>query len=188
MGRRTNGFTLIELMLVVTIIILMAGAAVPLLSKMAGGGRTDNAASQVQAMILLARQQAVQYHVETSVLFLPPEATTGGSTAHPYTRVIIGQNTTAGGGSFKVLAGAYAINLPNGIQVANGATAAGTLPAQFGIAFTTAGTVHPQTNSGNLVLDIGPVAGMESTEPTVEYRLNRVTGGFLQLTDREITK
>jgi prepilin-type N-terminal cleavage/methylation domain-containing protein len=180
MRGRTNGFTLIELMLVVTIIILMAGAAVPLLSNMAGAGRVDNAASQVQAIILMARQQAVQYHVETSVEFIVPDL------AHPYTRVITGQCGVPGTGNttgFSVVAGSYAIKMPNGIQVANGAGA-----TTFSIAFTTAGMVHPQTLAADLVLDIGPITGTESAEQTVEYRLNRVTGAFLQLTDREITK
>jgi hypothetical protein len=83
-----------------------------------------------------------------------------------------------------VVPGSYAIDLPNGIQVANGAA---TPLTQFSIAFTTAGTVHPKTPSTDTVLDIGPVANTESAERTVEYRLNRVTGAFLQLTDREIT-
>ena len=182
MKRRTGGFTLVELMLVVSIIILMAGAAVPLLSMMAGGSRSDNAASQVQAIIQMARQQAVQYHVETSVEFLSPN--TGTTTNHPYTRVITGQNTSPGvNNNFTVLAGSYAINLPNGVQVANGS--GGT---QFAIAFTAAGTVHPRTAPAYLVLDIGPITGTESAESTVEYRLNRVTGGFLELTPQEVRK
>lgn len=191
MRGRANGFTLIELMLVITIILLMAGVAVPLLTQMAGSSKTDNAAAQVQAMIQMARQQAVQYHVETSVLFLPPNT---GTTNHPYTRMILGQNTTPGG-TFQVMPGTYTVDLPNGIQVATlaagspGYAALGSTPAgPFGIAFSTAGTVHPRTNSSNLVLEIGPVGNTESTEKTVEYRLNRVTGAFLQLTDREMVK
>jgi prepilin-type N-terminal cleavage/methylation domain-containing protein len=180
---RRNGFTLIELMLVVTIIILMAGMAVPLLTQMSGSSRTDNAATQVQAMILMARQQAVQYHTETSVMFLQPNVSTG-AIAHPYTRMILGQSTTPGSGNFAAVPGSYAIDLPNGIQVANGANPPVT---QFAIAFSTAGTVHPKTSSANTVLDIGPITGTGSMEKTVEYRLNRVTGGFLQLTDREVT-
>ncbi len=194
MRERTDGFTLIELMLVITIIVLMAGTAVPLLTQMSGASKTDNAASQVQSMILMARQMAVQYHTETSVRFLPPYTGSNGS-VHPFTRMILGQIQTgslAGSGNFGVVAGSYAIDLPNGIQavsstmLANPPTPPATYPT-FSIAFNSAGTVHPQTQSANLVLDIGPISGTESTEKTVEYRLNRVTGAFLQLTDREIT-
>ncbi len=168
MASRKNAFTLVELMLAMSIIIVVTAIMVPTVSTLTGGSRVEGAANQVQGFLLMAKQQAVQHNKKIRVRFLPPFYK--GSPISPNTRLVLYEPKLSGSG-WKVLAGSRAAQLPPDLVVT---TEQGR--DDFYITFNSRGSVE----DGETVLRIGVRAGSESGENAKPLAINRSTGAFLR--------
>lgn len=89
MTRRTHrGFTLIELMVVVTIAAVMLGLAIPSFREFTAGQRVKNTAFDFAAALLLARSEAIKRNAAVTVVHA------GAGWADGWT-VAVGGNTLA---------------------------------------------------------------------------------------------
>lgn len=75
----TNGFTLIEMMIVIAMIAILAGIAVPNLTTMLPRFRTKAAARELKNDIQKAKLEAIKQNKECLVVFEPGSGTNGGS-------------------------------------------------------------------------------------------------------------
>ncbi len=68
-ARQAAGFTLIEILIVVTIIIMVFGLAMPTLSKYLSNQKLKSVTGRVARGLTLARTRAITKHQEVSVIF-----------------------------------------------------------------------------------------------------------------------
>ena len=107
---RTRGFTLVELMVTISIIILAAMMVVPLVEAMTGSNRVEGALLEVQGYMGMARQEATQFNKTVAVRFVPPTHLT------PQPRLMLeimkeGKTDPANPANWQVKAGAYGAKL-----------------------------------------------------------------------------
>jgi len=80
--RRTNGFTLIEMLTVIVIIGIVVGLSIPAVENLMKSGGLNAAARQVTNTLNLARQYAITHRVNACVVF-PYSGTTPVSSQAP---------------------------------------------------------------------------------------------------------
>lgn len=73
--RKSNGFTLIEMMIVIAIIALIAGYGVPQFNSMMQNGRLSTQVNELQGLMQLARSEAVTNRVVTRICGSTDKAT-----------------------------------------------------------------------------------------------------------------
>lgn len=78
--RNNRGFSLLELLIVITLIIAMSGFAVTSIIDNLPGYRLGGAARRVMTDLMLARMQAVSNNANATVTFASGRYTFGGST------------------------------------------------------------------------------------------------------------
>ena len=83
--RRTNAFTLIEMLVVIVIVAIMAAIAIPAVTNLVKSSGVNGAAREVSNTLSLARQYAITHRTTTRVVF-PYRGTAGAATsqAPPY--------------------------------------------------------------------------------------------------------
>src|SRR5688572_14273432 len=79
-----NGFTLMEVLVVIGIIVLVIALAVPALSWISGSRSVDGAENNLSAMLGRARNDAIALQVPTGVMFFIDDATRGVMMAEVY--------------------------------------------------------------------------------------------------------
>jgi prepilin-type N-terminal cleavage/methylation domain-containing protein len=126
--RRTNGFTLIEMLVVIVIIGVLVGLAIPAVTNLMKSGGVTAALREVSNTLNLARQYAITHRTYTRVVF--PYSSTG-SGNHPemwycsYAVMTNSNNTVANGWAY-LSKWEY---LPPGAVFLNSIPPAGTLGA-----------------------------------------------------------
>jgi type II secretory pathway pseudopilin PulG len=171
-GRKA--FTLVELLLAVTIIIVVAAAIVPMISSMSGGSRVKGALNEIQGFLMMARQEAVQSQKEVAVFFLPPTRLTPSSRAMLF-QLRANHQVSESIGDWVAMAGSYGIALAPGLEVRNGADA-----DLFCIIFNSRGYVHRLCGTPSTCIKVQPKQGQESREQPLTAAVNRATGAFLR--------
>ncbi len=68
-GRSRTGFTLIEILVVITIIVMVFGFAMPVLGKYLSNQKLKAATGRVARVLLMARSQAITRHDKVYILF-----------------------------------------------------------------------------------------------------------------------
>jgi len=179
--RATKGFTLVELLLAISIIILVAGMIVPLVRAFAGSGGVDSALNEVKGYLLMAKQQAVQYHQSTAVFFLPPTELTQNSRMMIFQRRerLINGNDLTDIRNWQVMPGAYGAGLRRGLEVRNRSG-----DNLFCIIYNAQGYVDNGCPLNNTCIRIGPKEGSESGERPQAVAISRATGSILQFERR----
>ncbi|MDK1030817.1 MAG: prepilin-type N-terminal cleavage/methylation domain-containing protein [Planctomycetia bacterium] len=71
-----HGFTLFELMVVIAIMLALMGAAIPVLSSLLEVKRVDSGAQTIQAMLVGAREYAVEHRKYCAIRFKKPTGDT----------------------------------------------------------------------------------------------------------------
>jgi prepilin-type N-terminal cleavage/methylation domain-containing protein len=180
---RKRAFTLIELLLAISIIVLVAGMIVPMVSAFSGSSMVEQTLNEVRSYLLLARQQAVQYHRPVAVFFLPPTDHT------PNSRMMLfelrGTSKTTQIKDWRVIPGEYGSTVRRGIEVRKRGDN-GEIPAPFCIAYTPSGFIDDEVDADSLSLQIGPRrTGTETAETHVAVAVNRSTGTIMKLRRRD---
>ena len=165
---RKRAFTLVELMLAMSIIIVVTAIMIPTVSTLTGGSRIEGAVNQVQGFIRMAQQQAFTYNKKVRVRFLPPFYR--GSPISPNTRLVLYEQKLSGQG-WKVLAGSRAAQLPTDLVMTNEHGR-----DDFYITFNSRGAVE----DGDTVMRIGVRSGSERRDHPKPLVINRSTGAFLR--------
>jgi len=175
---RTRGFTLVELLLAISIIILVAGMIVPMVSAFSGGSMVEQTVNDVRSYLLLTRQQAVQYHRPVAVFFLPWTDHTLNS------RMMLfeprGTAITADIGDWRVIPGEYGASVRRGIEIRSRGDC-GKVPKVFGIVYTPSGFVDDVVDANSISIQIGPRSGTETAETHIAVAVNRSTGTIMKL-------
>lgn len=183
MRKRTKrGFTLVELLLSVSIIILVAGMIVPMVSAFSSGNIVEQSINEIKSYLLLARQQAVQYGTPVAVYFLPPTQLT------PNSRMILVQlrdqlassNDITNMGNWRVIPGEYGAAVRQGIEIRKRGDS-GTPAAAFCIVYTSGGFIDSRCPAANTSIRIGPKLNSESRMKAEAVAVNRSTGSIIQL-------
>jgi prepilin-type N-terminal cleavage/methylation domain-containing protein len=170
--RRTNGFTLIEMLTVMVIAAIVIGLTIPAVTRLMSSGGVSAASREVANALSLARQYAITHRATTRVVF-PYFVTTGAGTnaaplyqsyavlevlpmtnyiskweTLPLGAVFMSKNTTITGAPFFPLDGlsAASLSFPN-TNLGNNATLAY-------IEFSPTGAVTPSTSGGGSTLTI----------------------------------
>jgi len=174
---RTRGFTLVELMVTISIIIMAAMMVVPLVEAMTGSNRVEGALLEVQGYLTMAQQEAVQFNKTVAVRFVPPTRLT------PQPRLMLeilreGEIASQNDTSWLIKAGAYGAKLPDMLKIENKAD-----DQSFRIWFNKDGFIPPECHGDNLEIKAGPET-TETLEPTMTYAVNRATGQFLRFAPR----
>lgn len=180
--RKNRGFTLVELLLSISIIILVATMIVPMVSAFSSGNVVDQSINEVKSYLLLARQQAVQFGTPVAVYFLPPTKFT------PNSRMILVElkdnpgtpNEIANISNWRVIPGEYGAAVRQGIEIRKRNDAAST-PTAFCIVYTAGGFIDSRCPAENTSLRIGPKPGGESRMVAKAVAVNRSTGSIIQL-------
>ena len=176
--QRQSAFTLMELLLAISIIVLVAGAVGSLVTALSGGSLVAETLNEVKGYLLMARQQAVQYHRPVAVFFLPPTDLT------PNSRMMLFElkptlpnpSNIEDVSNWYVMPGGYGANLRAGIEVRNRAGA-----GLFCIPYSANGSVDSRCPANNTSIQIGSQTGRESAMRAKAVAINRVTGAVLQL-------
>jgi prepilin-type N-terminal cleavage/methylation domain-containing protein len=184
MRQAARGFTLIEMMIVVSILILVAAMMVPMLSHLAGSNRAEAAALEIQSYMMMARQRAVESHKDTAAYFVAPSP----SSAVQVYRVMLIEAVSSQAdltlpSNWQVVAGSYGAKLPAEMVVHDGFSTPATT---FAIHFDARGMAVNQFPHQNFQIYIGPraaVGGANSKERTIWFAVNKATGGFLRFTE-----
>lgn len=179
---RRKAFTLIELLLAISIIILVAGMIVPMVSAFSGTSMVEQTVNEVRSYLLLARQQAVQYHRPVAVFFLPPTEHTLNS------RMMLFELRSIRGvprnytdiKNWRVIPGEYGTSVRRGIEIRKRGDS-GKIPKPFCIAYTPGGFVDDEVDANSVSIQIGPRSGTETAETHVAVAVNRSTGTIMKL-------
>ena len=131
--RRTAGFTLVELVVVITVIVIVLALAVPSLSGMHSEARLSSATQLVNAMITRAYYLSVAENTMTAVRFMPAELDASEAAGQHsgrqhlvlYKYVGNSERETAGGAFeiafdeyFRRVEGVSSVELPDGVWAA----------------------------------------------------------------------
>ncbi len=73
MKQKLNGFTLLEIVLVIVLVSIMVLAAVPMISKMVPGVGLESEAKKIKAAIIYTQQQAVLTGANHRTVFEPAQ-------------------------------------------------------------------------------------------------------------------
>lgn len=176
--QRRRGFTLIELLLAISIIVMVAAMIVPMVTAFSGGSLVEQSVNEVKGYLLMAQQQAVQYHEHVAVFFLPPTALTQNSRMMVFELKKMPSNPDrlAHVSNWRVMTAAQAANLRAGMEIRNRGD-----DDLFCIIYNPNGYVDYRCPSENLNIRIGPKQGVESPERSRPLAINRATGTLLQL-------
>jgi len=68
--RASQGFTMLEMMVVVFVLTILAAIAIPSFRELIANNRVSSAASELQALLLYARAEAVYRHMPVTVQML----------------------------------------------------------------------------------------------------------------------
>jgi prepilin-type N-terminal cleavage/methylation domain-containing protein len=172
-----KGFTLIELMISVSIIALVAAAVVQTISAIGGASRTDGAVNEIRGYLLMAQQQAVQYNKSTAVWVLPATKFSTSPRLMVFELRPTCDKPSRNISDWQVMAGSYALSLPPGLTIRNGAKA-----DSFPIIFDSQGCIEPPPVclDADTRLMIGPAPGRESRERPRAVAINRTTGAMMR--------
>jgi prepilin-type N-terminal cleavage/methylation domain-containing protein len=179
--RRTNGFTLVEMLTVLVIVAIMVGLAIPAVTTLMKAGGLSAATREVANTLNLARQLAITQRTYARVVF--PYSQTGSQPDmwyHTYAVMINRDNTVAAGWSYAskweyLPIGAVFLNTAAGLT-ASGLGAlddANSLNQQGNLPFPIPG------NSGNL----GQFAYIEFGPTGAASPLTSGGGGTLAITE-----
>ncbi len=174
---KTSGFTLVELMITISIIIMVAMMVMPLVEAMTGSNRVEGVLLEVQGYMTMAQQEAVQFNKTVAVRFVPPTELT----SQPRLMIEImkeGKTDPTKANSWQVKAGAYGAKLLDMLKIEN---ADGE--ESFRIWFNGSGFIPQNCPDPNLSITAGPRT-KETIEPTFTYAINRATGRFLRFAPR----
>lgn len=176
-----RAFTLVELLLSISIIILVAAMIAPMVTAFGGASLSEATRNELKAYLMLARQQAVQYNRPVAVFVLPPTQLTEVS------RLMLFElkenpsnlNNIADVNNWRAMAGAYGTKIRRGIVISNNGNV--TSPDMFGIVFDASGAIDARCPAQNTTLLISPRNVTESTEQQMAVAINRATGSILDL-------
>ena len=174
---RTGGFTLVELMITISIIIMVAMMVMPLVEALTGSNRVEGVLLEVQGYMAMAQQEAVQFNKTVAVRFVPPTQLT----SQPRLMIEImkeGKTDPTRDDSWQVKAGAYGAKLISMIKIEN---AGGK--ESFRIWFNSRGFIPQDCPGENTIITAGPRTN-ETLEPTITCAMNRATGQFLRFAPR----
>ncbi|NIA21545.1 MAG: hypothetical protein GWP05_06170 [Anaerolineaceae bacterium] len=174
---KTGGFTLVELMITISIIIMVAMMVMPLVEAMTGSNRVEGTLLEVQGYMTMAQQEAVQYNKTVAVRFVPPTQLT----SRPRLMIEImkeGKTDPTDAGNWQIKAGTYGAKLLDMLKIEN---AGGQ--ESFRIWFNSRGFIPQDCPDNNLQITAGPRTN-ETIEPTITYAINRATGRFLRFAPR----
>ena len=179
--RTTRGFTLVELLLAISIIVLVVGIIVPMVRMFTGSGGVDNAVNEIKGYLLMARQQSIQYHQDIAVFFLPPTELTQNSRMMVFEQRerLINANDLADIRNWQVMPAGYGVNLRRGLEVVNRSG-----DKLFCVIYNSNGYVDSRCPLDNTCIRIGPKSGTESAERAQAVAISRATGSILQFERR----
>lgn len=130
--RRIEGFTLVELMVTLSVIAILAVVAVPSMGWMANASRLSGSADDMVTLLQMARSEAVRRNAQVQVCASSNGTSCSGATT--WTRVIAhGRDLAASGAPDEVLRDA---TLPAKVQIAGPAA---------GIVFRPSGVIDAET-------------------------------------------
>jgi len=179
--RTARGFTLVELLLAISIIVLVVGMIVPMVRAFSGSGGVDSAVNEVKGYLLMARQEAIQYHRDIAVFFLPPTELTQNSRMMVFERQdrLVNANDLADIRNWRVIPAGYGANLRRGLEVVNRSG-----DNLFCVIYNANGYVDSACPLANTCIRIGPKQGSESGERPQAVAISRATGSILQFERR----
>jgi len=188
-GDARHGFTLFELMVVIAIMLALMGTAIPVLSSLLEVKRADSGAQTIQAMLVGARQYAVEHRKYCAIRFKKPT----GDTMKGMSLELCYADTAAAfsGGTSALVPNRPPEVLPDRTLVAQGLPSLGadheanlaaawalygSTPAQFYIYFTPGG----QLDSGSEFRLTVIVRAASAATEYLPYIINRNTGTALK--------
>jgi len=174
MKRTARAFTLIELMITVSIIVGVAALVAGMMSAIAGTSKSEEAVNIVNGYVQMARQQAVQYGQPVAVFFLdktPYSLNTRMMVFEPRLTGVVTHDIV----DWQTVPGSRAATLPENVIVRN----ASNQPC-FPIIFDSQGMVHPKTLAADVSIIIGPRDANETRDRPKAIAINRATGAVMR--------
>lgn len=172
--RRERGFTLVELLLSITIIVLVAGMIVPMVSAFSGANVVDETVNEIRGYLLMAHQRAVQHHKDIAIFFLPPTEMT------PNSRMMIFDlkddasflTDITDVRNWRVMPGAYGTHARRNLEITNGLGS-----NMFCVVYNSEGRIDNRCPDANTQIRIGP-RSKDSLDRAQSLSINRHTGGI----------
>jgi prepilin-type N-terminal cleavage/methylation domain-containing protein len=180
--RTSGGFTLVELLLSISIIVMVAAMVAGMMNAFSKGSVVEKAVNEIKSYLLLAKQEAVQMGKPVAVFFVPPTDLT------PNSRMILleardqlpaGTDVTQLS-NWRVIPGEYGATVRQGLEIRRKGDTSGQAES-FCIVYTPGGTIDNRCPANNLSLSVGPTKTSNARMTPAGVAVNRSTGTITQL-------